>query len=545
MHGLIAPYGDHLVNLMANEQRAEELRQIGLTAPSIDLNKQQRADLEMLLTGGYSPLTGFMGKAEHDRVASEMRLADGTFWPLPIVLEIPESVASKLSPGQTVALRDGEGLMLAVLTIGEIWQPGDASQRCLSGKLEGLTRAIHHDYPGLRRSPLEMREEFNRRGWRRIIGFQVRAPLHRAQYAFALRASIGHEANLLIHPVVGDAEADDAEYFAFLRSCQAVMPRFPAATTQLALLPFHPRGDGPREWLLRAIVQRNFGCTHLVVGGEPETQGSQRRGADLAGNEMPAELADRVKEIGIELIPYPRMLYVEERAEFMAEHEVPPGARTSMLSRDEVNRRFLHGLKIPDWFSFPEVLDELRKAHPSRDQLGFTVFFTGLSGAGKSTLAKVLLIKLQEMGGRQVTLLDGDIVRKNLSSELGFSREHRDINVRRIGFVASEITKHRGIAICAPIAPYQATRRDVRHMIEAYGGFFEVHVATPLEVCEGRDRKGLYAKARAGIVKEFTGISDPYETPENPELTIDTTDISIDEAVQQILLKLQREGYLR
>jgi sulfate adenylyltransferase len=238
------------------------------------------------------------------------------------------------------------------------------------------------------------------------------------------------------------------------------------------------------------------------------------------------------------------MVYVEERAQYLPLEEVPEGAHSTSLTDTELKRRLTEGLIIPEWFSYPEVLNELRIAYPTRDKQGLTIFFTGLSGAGKSTLAKVLMTKLLEMGGRQVTLLDGDIMRKHLSSELGFSREHRDLNVRRIGFVASEITKNHGIAICAPIAPYHATRRDVRIMIEPLGGFFEIHVATPLQVCEGRDRKGLYAKARAGIVKEFTGISDPYETPENPDLVIDTTNISVEEAVQQILLKLEREGYV-
>ena len=247
----------------------------------------------------------------------------------------------------------------------------------------------------------------------------------------------------------------------------------------------------------------------------------------------------------MELIAYPRTVYVEDRAEYLPERDVPSGARTQTLTGEEFQRRLQAGLKIPDWYSFPEVIAELQRSAPPRDKQGFTVFFTGLSGAGKSTLARALAARLMETGGRAVTLLDGDIVRRHLSSELGFTKAHRDINVRRIGFVASEITKNRGIAICAPIAPYRQTRRDVRAMIEAVGGFVEIHIATPIETCEARDRKGLYAKARAGLIPEFTGVSDPYEIPERPELSLDTTRLGIDEAVQQILLKLEHEGFLR
>ncbi len=569
MDNLISAYGGRLVDLMADPARCAGLRRDALGFFSIDLNRRQLSDLELLLNGGYSPLTGFMGRADYEAVLDEMQLADGTFWPIPVALDLSRDTADRLKPGGTVALRDPEGFMLAALQVAEVWQPdkareaealfgtSDPADPCVarflkerqshyvSGRLEGVSLPQHYDYPALRLTPAELRQAFARRGWRRVIAFQARQPLHRAQYEFTLRAALAYQANLLLHPVNPGFAEEEPEHFAFMRCCLAMLPRFPSATTTLALLPLYPRQAGMREILWRAIVQRNYGCTHLIVGGEHGESGASRRGMDLFNEDGLPAISEYLKTVEMELIPFPRVVYVEERAQHMPQEEVPEGSRILTLPGDELKRRLVEGLKIPDWFSYPEVLEELRKAYPPRDKQGVTVFFTGLSGAGKSTLAKVLMTKLLEMGGRRVTLLDGDIVRKHLSSELGFSREHRDINVRRIGYVASEITKNRGIAICAPIAPYQVTRRDVRAMIEPLGGFFEIYVSTPLEVCEQRDRKGLYAKARAGIVKEFTGVSDPYEVPEAPELILDTSEIGVDEAVQRILLKLEQEGYLR
>ena len=552
MNNLISAYGGALINLMVDVEQANALSKEALTMPSIDLDQHQLCDLELLLNGAFSPLTGFMGQGDYRSVENHMHLADGTFWPLPITLDVSEKMAQTLTRGLRVALRDNEGFMLAVLTVSDIWEAGSQLDTQLGGAiyhvggdLEGISLPLRHDYTALRLSPQEMRNSFIRRGWRRVIAYQARQPLYRAQYEFTLRAAMQNEANLLIHLVTGGEAMDSPEYFARVRSYQAAQARYPAATSALALLPFYPRGEGERAILLRAIVQRNFGCTHLIVGGDYEESGAGRRGADFTQHDVLQRLASHITAIGIELIGFPRMVYVEERDQYMPEEAAPIGARTLTLSGFELRRRLAEGVKIPDWYVFPEIIAEIRKAHPSRDKQGFTVFFTGLSGSGKSTLAKVLTIKLLELGGRRVTLLDGDIVRKHLSSELGFSKAHRDINIRRIGYVASEITKNNGIAICAPIAPYRATRRAVRAMIEQHGGFIEVYVATPLEVCERRDLKGLYAKARAGLVKEFTGISDPYETPEQPAIIIDTTDLSVEEAAQRVLLKLEHEGYLR
>jgi sulfate adenylyltransferase len=484
-----------------------------------------------------------MPRAPGARVESDRQLDDGSFWPLPVVLSSRQKIAAELKPGDRVALRDGEGFMLAVLTVSDIWD--DSGIWLLGGAVEGVALPSHPDFASLRATPAELRALFARRGWRRVIAWQARQPMHRAQFEFCLKSAIENEANLLLHPQAGGDITDAPAYFGLVRSFVAIRERFPAASTQLSLLPAPPREATARALLLRAIVARNYGCSLLIAGGEHQPDGDCRRGEDLVQADLDLPVTALADAIGVKLIAYPRMVYVEDRAEHMPESDAPAAARALTLSGAEFRRRMQAGLKIPDWYSFPEVLAELHRQNPPRERQGFTVLFTGLSGAGKSTLARALAARLMEMGGRSVTLLDGDIVRRHLSSELGFSKSHRDINVRRIGFVASEITKNRGIAICAPIAAYRQTRRAVRAMIEAVGGFVEIHVATPIETCESRDRKGLYAKARAGLIPEFTGVSDPYEVPERPELAIDTTSLGIDEAVQQVLLKLEHEGYLR
>jgi sulfate adenylyltransferase len=563
MDSLIPPYGGTLVNLIADPKHASGLKQEALGLESIDLTWKQICELELLLNGALSPLTGYMNRAELASVLSGMKLPGGLFWPRPVMLVLPAKVAEKLTPGQSVALRDGEGFMPAILRISEVW-PADpegetrlaeasgvplarplaeAGQVYVAGRLDGVALPPRHDFLALRLTPAEMREKFARRGWRRVMAYQAGQPLHRPQHEFLLREAMRSESNLLIHAVAGSDPVMESGHFALVRACQALMPRLPAATSMLALNPMTPWAAGPRKTLLKAIMARNYGCSRLVTGGETPLEGRRRRGEDTPNLSSDAAFALARVSLGVTLVPFPRLVYVEDRDEWLAEAEAPANVRS--MSGPELTRRLMQGLKVPEWFSYPEVVEELRKAFPPRNRQGFTVFFTGLSGSGKSTVARALTVRLMEMGGRRVSLLDGDIVRKHLSSELGFSKAHRDINIRRIGFVASEITKHGGTAICAPIAPYTQTRRAVRAMIEEWGGFIEVHISTSVEVCEQRDRKGLYAKARAGLIPEFTGISDPYETPENPELSIDTARTSVDEAVQMIVLKLEHEGYLR
>ena len=382
-------------------------------------------------------------------------------------------------------------------------------------------------------------------GWRRIVAFQTRNPLHRAHQELTFRAAREAQANLLIHPVVGMTKPGDVDHFTRVRCYEAVLDKYPQATTHLSLLNLAMRMAGPREAVWHGIIRRNHGLTHMIVGRDHAGPGKNSQGQDFYDPYAAQELfREHQADIGIEMVDFKQMVYVQERAQYEPRDEVEEGATILDISGTELRRRLREGLEIPEWFSFPEVVAQLRRTSPARDKQGFTVFFTGLSGSGKSTIANALMVKLMEMGGRPVTLLDGDVVRKHLSSELGFSKEHRDINIKRIGYVASEITKNGGIAICAPIAPYTATRRAVREMVEAVGAFVEVHVATSLEECERRDRKGLYKLAREGKIKEFTGISDPYEEPANPELRVQTEGVDVDYAAQQVLLKLEQMGLI-
>jgi sulfate adenylyltransferase len=565
----IEPHGGTLVELLADERRTEALKAASRDWPSWDLTPRQLCDLEMLMDGSFSPLTGFLGKKDHESVCRDMRLADGTLWPIPVTLDVPEAIGRELRRGTSLALRDPEGVMLAALHVEEVWQP-DLAAECravygtedvlhpgvcylaqqahpwyVGGRIEGVERPAHYDFRTLRLGPAELRREFERLGWRRVVAFQTRNPMHRAHHELTLRAATQVEANLLIHPVVGMTRPGDLDHYTRVRCYEALLPRYPQHTAKLALLPLAMRMAGPREAVWHAIIRKNYGCTHLIVGRDHAGPGSDSAGRPfydpLAAQAL---LREHESELGVGMVPFRMVVYVEDEDAYVPEDEVSQGARTLNLSGTELRKRLAEGREIPAWFTFPEVASHLQERHPPRHRQGFTVFFTGLSGAGKSTVANALRVKFLEMGGRPVTLLDGDIVRKHLSSELGFSKEHRDINIRRIGYVASEITRNGGIAICAPIAPYEKVRSEVRAMVEAGGGFMLVYVDTPIEVCEERDRKGLYAKARAGILKEFTGVSDPYEVPASPDVVVRTVETTPEQSAQQILLHLEREGYV-
>ncbi|HJS21193.1 MAG TPA: adenylyl-sulfate kinase [Steroidobacteraceae bacterium] len=542
MTDLIAPYGGELKELYLIDSLAAAVRAQSRDWPSWDLTARQMCDIELLLNGAFSPLGGFMCRRDYDPVVRDMRLADATLWPIPITLDVTHAVADRLSEGLQLALRDPTGVLLAVLEVKDIWVPDRRLEATsvfgsddivhpgvnhllnrtnpvyVGGPLRGVAPPTHYDFRHLRDTPREL----------------------------TLRAAHQTEANLLLHPVVGMTRPGDVDHYTRVRCYEHIYKRYPEHTTALSLLPLAMRLAGPREALWHAIIRRNYGCSHFIVGRDHAGPGKDSRGSTFYGPYEAQELMRRFQpELGIEMVPFREMVYVQDLDKYVPVDETRPGQTVLTISGSELRRRLQEGTEIPPWFSYAEVVEELRRTHPPRHQQGFTVFFTGLSGAGKSTLAHAVLVRLLERGARRVTLLDGDIVRKHLSSELGFSREHRDLNILRIGFVASEIVKNGGIALCAPIAPYTETRRRVREMVEPYGGFIEVYVSTPLEVCEQRDRKGLYSKARAGLIKEFTGVSDVYEVPVSPEIDIDTREVTPDMAANEIIVKLESLGYLR
>jgi sulfate adenylyltransferase len=564
------PHGGELKELYLPADQVEAAKEAAGGYASWDLTERQLCDIELLLNGAFSPLEGFLNKDDYDSVVKSMRLKSGVLWPIPITLDVTEEFAADLKQGDNIALRDLEGVILATLEVGDIWTPDlDAEAKgvygttdeahpavnylkhignpvYIGGKLTGIETPTHYDFKHLRDGPGEVRDRFQKLGWRKVVAFQTRNPMHRAHQELTLRAARDVEANLLIHPVVGMTKPGDVDHFTRVRCYEQILHRYPEQTTMLSLLPLAMRMGGPREALWHAIIRKNYGCTHLIVGRDHAGPGKDSKGEDFYGPYDAQELlTEHGEELDISMVPFQLMVYAENRAQYIPIDEKTDDDQVLNISGTELRRRLQEGLEIPEWFSFPDVVTELRRTHPPRHKQGFTVFFTGLSGSGKSTIANALMVKLMEMGGRPVSLLDGDIVRKNLSSELGFSKEHRDLNIRRIGYVASEITKNGGIAICAPIAPYTATRRAVRESIAPVGGFIEIHVSTSVEVCEQRDRKGLYALARAGKIKEFTGISDPYEVPENAEMVIDTVDITPDLAAHRILVKLESMGFIR
>ncbi len=564
------PHGGVLKELFLSERKADAEKIAAMNYAAWDLTQRQVCDLDLLMNGAFSPLEGFLGKDDYESVCNTMRLTSGVLWPLPITLDVSEAFAGEITVGETIALRDPESVLIATLEVTDIWTPDLASEAervygttddlhpavdylfnrshpvYLGGRIRGIEPPTYYDFKLLRDTPSELRGRFRKLGWRKVVAFQTRNPLHKAHQELTFRAARESNANLLIHPVIGMTKPGDIDHFTRVRCYEHILEEYPEQTTQLSLLNLAMRMGGPRETLLHAIVRKNYGCTHFIVGRDHAGPGNDRDGNPFYGPYDAQELYKQYEEeLDITMVPFKMMVYVENKAEYLPADETEPTDKVLTLSGTEFRRRLHEGLDVPDWFSYPKIVEELRKAHPPKHKQGFTVFFTGLSGSGKSTVANALMIKLLEEGSRPVTLLDGDIVRRNLSSELTFSKEHRDLNIQRIGFVASEITKNGGIAICAPIAPYAATRRLVRDMISPVGGFLETHVSTPLEVCEERDRKGMYAMARAGKIKGFTGIDDPYEVPENAEIVIDTSELSPDLAAHRILLTLEKFGYIR
>ncbi|QAZ69211.1 adenylyl-sulfate kinase [Solidesulfovibrio carbinolicus] len=559
----------HAQNLLVHHRRAEELRHESAGFSSHALRQDQLLSLELLLTGALYPLTGYLGREAVQSVLETLRLPTGELVPMPASLDIPAELGRSLSPGDKLALRDPEGFMLAVLTVADAW-PDDPARHALAlfgaatlaehpaaaqyaatlhpwrvaGEVEGVALPQHPDFTDLRLSPAALLEGFARRGWRAVLACQFAGILTEPdRAAFEAAAATAGTRLLLLH-TVGDAMAGGMAHFAAVRCARLAAAAFPKNAAQLALLPMPILAAGPRQALYEALVQVNLGATHVLARpgyADPFPQNGSRFYPEQA---VPELLRAHAAEAGYTVLEAPAMAYAPSQGRFLPAASLASGEAAPALDQEDIRRRLAFDQDIPASFLLPDVAAELRRAFPPRSRQGLALFMTGLSGAGKSTLAKLLYVALMELASRPVSLLDGDIVRRHLSSELTFSKQHRNLNISRIGFVASEIAKNGGIAICAPIAPYAAGRQAARDLVAPHGGFIEIHVATPLFVCEQRDRKGLYAKARAGLVTGVTGLDDPYEIPENPEIRLDTTDIDPSEAAQEVLLYLEREGYL-
>lgn len=562
----------HTETLLFHFRQVEKLRAEALNLVSIDLTAEQLCDLELLLNRGLYPLEGYMNHDTYNSVLHSMRLPDGTIWPIPVCLSANRKLLHKIGVGQRIALNDQEGFLLAILTINDIWQPDKVQEAQLiygttdptahpgvrnlfnchgnyyiGGSLEGVSLPIHYDFQSLRLTPSETARHFTMKGWRRVIGFQTEEYLHCGHREMVLAAAREIGAAVFVQPLVDLSHSGKLAHYTQVRCHQAFTQYFPANMIELGLMPLASRKAGPKEALWQAIIRKNFGCSHFIVADD-HADPFAGTGVDDSTLFYPKKEAQNlvekyISETGIAMIPAKAVSYSHEEKKYFFTTNNDVEERSIISSRELMNL-LVQGEQIPEWLCYPEIVEELQHDFPPRSQQGFTIFMTGFSGSGKSTIAKVLQVKFMEMRDRPVTLLDGDVVRLNLSSELTFSKEHRNLNITRIGFVASEITKNGGIALCAPIAPYEESRQANRALISRYGGYIEVHVATPLAICEQRDRKGLYAKARAGLIQGVTGITDPYITPIAPDLTIDTTDITPMEAVQEILLYLENEGYL-
>jgi len=566
---LVKPHGGKLCNLVLNADASAALKNEAKSLPSWTLNDRQICDLEMILNGGFSPLTGFLNESDYNSVLENMRLQDGTIWPIPITLDVTEEFAEAINKSDEIALKDKEGFTIAVMSAESIWAPdkkaeaekvilttddshpavnyliNESNPVYVGGPIKGLMLPKQYDYTDLRQTPAQVRELFEKNGWDNVVAFQTRNPMHRAHVELTIRAAEEHDAKILIHPVVGLTKPGDVDHYTRVRCYQHVLPKYTDDSAMLSLLPLAMRMAGPREALWHAIIRKNYGCNMFIVGRDHASPGAGKDGQPFYGPYDAQDLLkEHEKELGIKMVPFQLMVYVPAKDAYVPKDELEENEEFNMISGTDLRDRLRNDEEIPEWFSYPEVVAELRRFRPALDKRGFTVFFTGLSGSGKSTLANGLLVKLMEDGRRPVTLLDGDIVRTHLSSELGFSQEHRKLNVRRIGFVASEITKNGGIALCAPIAPYQSDRRFNRELISPLGGFIEVYVDTSLAVCEERDVKGLYALAREGKLKQFTGIDDPYEEPENPEIEITSAGVAPEILVDEIISKIKEMGYV-
>ncbi|KPI43853.1 Sulfate adenylyltransferase [Cyphellophora attinorum] len=566
------PHGGVLKDLIARDApRHAELEAEASKLPAIILTERQLCDLELILNGGFSPLEGFMNEKDYNGVVANNRLADGALFSMPINLDVTSQTAERLGlkPGARVTLRDfRDDRNIAILTVDDVYRPdkkreaqevfgGDPEHPAIvylnntikelyvGGKLEAVNRLNHYDYVALRYTPAELRLHFEKLGWSKVVAFQTRNPMHRAHRELTVRAARDRQANVLIHPVVGLTKPGDIDHFTRVRVYQALMPRYPNGMAVLGLLGLAMRMGGPREAIWHAIIRKNHGATHFIIGRDHAGPGKNSKGVDFYGPYDAQYAVEKYKsELGIEVVEFQMMTYLPDTDEYRPKDQVPQGTKTLDISGTELRRRLKVGAPIPEWFSYPEVVKVLRESNPPRATQGFTIFLTGYTNSGKDAIARALQVTLNQQGGRAVSLLLGETVRSELSSELGFTREDRDTNIARIAFVAGELTKAGAAVIAAPIAPFEEARQDARETVEKYGSFFLVHVATSLEYSEKTDRRGVYAKARSGAIKNFTGVNDPYEQPKKADMTVDCEKQSVREIVHSIVLLLESQGFL-
>ena len=561
---MIKPHGETLVSFHLSADELSEYSELSNNISSLTLSLKQQCDLEMISNGAFSPLSTFNNQKDYEEILLKNKLSNGLVWPIPIVLDVPDQFLKSLDKNEYISLRNTEGFLLAILKVKEFWAPNKKEEANLvfksndpnhpgvdylfnhtnnnyiSGELVPIQENKYFDFTHLRKSPQEVRDFFRLNNWKDVIAFQTRNPMHRAHFELTKLAMDEHNSKLLIHPVIGMSKPGDIDHFTRVKCYQHIIKYYPENSVELSLINLAMRMAGPKEALWHAIIRKNYGCNRIIIGRDHAGPGVNAEGKPYYQPYDAQELiAQYQEELEIKMVPFKEMVFAKNKKTYLPVDKIEQDDPIEKLSGTQFKEFLQQRTEIPNWYSFPEVIHELRKRFPKLHNQGLTVFFTGLSGAGKSTLANAIMYKLMETEDRPITLLDGDIVRQHLSSELGFSKEDRDIHVKRIGYVASEITKHGGVAICAPIAPYSNTRKVVRNMIDEVGSFVEIHVATPLSVCEERDTKGLYKQARAGKILDFTGVSDPYEEPENPEITVDTSDITVEESSALILDKLR------
>jgi sulfate adenylyltransferase len=564
---LIDPCGGILVDLTIAPDILTDALEHAKALPTLRLSQRALCDLELLATGAFSPLDKFMSSADYNRVLEEMRLASGHLFPIPVTLPVSADEPVKLD--HEVALLDSRNEIVATMVVEEIyeWDLGKTAHhvfatnderhplvaemhrwgtRNISGQLKVLRLPAHFDFRELRLAPAQTRNRLQASGFENVVAFQTRNPLHRAHEEMTKRAIEEVNGILLLHPVVGMTKPGDIDHFTRVRTYKALAENYyDSDRILLSLLPLAMRLAGPREAIWHALIRRNYGANHMIIGRDHASPGNDSKGKPFYEPYAAQELVQMLEpELGVKVVPFGEFVYLTEEDRYEDTRALKEQVAAASISGTQGREWYRDGnTQLPSWFARPEVADLISQTYPPRHRQGFCVWFTGLSAAGKSTTAEILTALLQECG-RQVTVLDGDTVRTHLSQGLGFSKHDRDLNIRRIGFVASEIVRHQGAVVCAAVSPYRATRNEVRNMVGA-DKFVEVFVDTPLEECERRDTKGMYLKARRGEIRNFTGIDDPYETPLNAELTIETTVNTAEENAYSIFAYLRDRGWVK